>query len=58
MPRKADLAYEFSRLYQPLQLRAPTPSAKEVQKRQFLRVLAEVEQEVADFRRTCRTTRR
>ena len=43
MPRKADLAYEFSRLYQPLQLRAPTPSAKEVQKRQFLRVRRKVD---------------
>lgn len=51
MPRKADLAYDFSRLFAPLERSAAGPAAQLEQRGRFEEVLAEVRQSWADYRR-------
>lgn len=50
MPRKAELAYQFGRLFEPLKYEAASSEAQKLQKERFLSVLTDVERRFDEFR--------
>ena len=50
MPRKAELAYEFSRLFDTLKYETGSLEARKLQRDQFMIVLGDVEKKLAEFR--------
>lgn len=51
MPRKSELAYDFSRLFAPLQDQSLNQKAQTAQRLKFLEIAGEVEKSLSNFRR-------